>query len=96
MRSWTLIFRTHSLEFRAGGGVSLPIAAPARTGSAAVRPRFRRRLSSRMARAYAFQVYGIDSSRTAMEQLAPMFGRRLKQQRLGDLQLPGVHLTSSS
>ncbi len=42
----------------------------------------------RMARAYAFQVYGIDSSRTAVEQLAPMFGRRLKQQRLGDSELP--------
>ncbi|HXR78102.1 MAG TPA: methyltransferase domain-containing protein [Bryobacteraceae bacterium] len=42
----------------------------------------------RMARAYAFQVYGLDSSATSMEHLAPLFGRRIKRVCLSDSELP--------
>jgi len=42
----------------------------------------------RMARAYAFQVYGLDGSETSIEHLAPLFGRRIKKVSLSDTDLP--------
>jgi 2-polyprenyl-3-methyl-5-hydroxy-6-metoxy-1,4-benzoquinol methylase len=42
----------------------------------------------RMARAYAFQVYGLDGSQTSIEHLAPLFGRRIKKVSLSDADLP--------
>jgi 2-polyprenyl-3-methyl-5-hydroxy-6-metoxy-1,4-benzoquinol methylase len=42
----------------------------------------------RMARAYAFQVYGLDGSESSIEHLAPLFGRHIKRVCLDDSDLP--------
>jgi 2-polyprenyl-3-methyl-5-hydroxy-6-metoxy-1,4-benzoquinol methylase len=42
----------------------------------------------RMARAYGFQVYGIDDSAASIKDLAPLFGRRLRKVHVSDSPLP--------